>query len=320
MVFSFFFVPLQLKPIVADPFVATSIGPRSEDSSDSAMEEDQEPLSPSVSASAAIPLLPRQRSTDSSSGVPRSTAPMPASKVGLGKVKGANRKGLQRSDDDTETILQQLAEQQRRNSRIQGNIETMLSREQLSTTSAWGVWMGSLANEIDPRLHRQMYRETMHMMMNFVESSRQLPPLHAPFPADQQPPQKPMQQPERPPPQQQPPTSQDQQPTMSYVDMIPPPPTQPLRNNRGQQSDTGTWDSNPFLGCNDTQMPMSGQRTASASFPSIMPPRPSSTPNISQSSIPNISGLSDMLNTPNVEDQSPSQPLGGPGTSGGGFF
>jgi len=155
-----------------------------------------------------------------------------------------------------------------------------------------------------------MYRDTIHTMMDFVESSRLLPPLQAPFPADQQPPQQPTQ-----------PLTQDQQPTTSYVDMIPPPPTQPPRNNRWQQSVTGTWDSNPFVGSYwDTQMPISGQRTASASFPSNMPPRPSSTPNISQSSIPNISGLSDMLNTPNMQDQSLLQPQGGPVTSGGGFF
>jgi hypothetical protein len=100
---------------------------------------------------------------------------MPASKVGLGKEKGAKRKGLQRSDDDIETILQQLAKQQRHYFRIQGNIETMLSRAQLKTTSTWGVWMGSLANEIDPRLHRQMYRDTIHTMMNFLLSMRLFP-------------------------------------------------------------------------------------------------------------------------------------------------
>lgn len=310
-----------------------SFGTRMEYSSASEIEEDQEPRTP-------VPELQQSKRSADSSGVPRSTAPatapMSVSKAGFGKNKGGKRKVPERSDDDTETLLQQLAEQQRHNSRIQGNIENLLSQDQLSTTAAWGAWMGSLANRIDPRLHRQMYKDAINMMMDFVDSSRLLPPLQAPLPAVQQPTQQQLQPNPQTAPQQEPPqfyvdqqpgmsyqqpaaSYDDQQPTTSYVDMIAPPPTQPPMYDRGHQSDTGTSVPQAYLGSWNTEMPTSGQSTASASFPSNMPPRPASTPNMSQTSIRNISGLSDVfnaMNTPNVQDKSPSQPQGGPNSHG----
>lgn len=303
MFFSLFILPLQLKPSVADPHLASSTPLTSQDSSGSEIEEVQQHPSHYTTD---VPTLLHHSSADSCSGLTQSTGYLSAAKTskgGRGKVMGAKRKGVPRGDDDddgTAHILHQLDKQQRQAARIQGNIESMLSREQVSTTSAWGVWMGSLAAQIDPRLHQQMYRDAIPMMMGLLDASRLLPPRHPPGPANlplQQPLQQPLHQPLLQP--------HDQGPTGSLVELIPPLPPHPPQHNRGQQADERQWD-NTYMGQHwDTQMPTAGERTASASF--NMPPRPNSTPNMSQTTIPNLSGLSDMLNTPTMQEQSPSQ-------------
>jgi hypothetical protein len=191
-----------------------------------------------------------------------------------GKNKSKRRADRSEDDEDDEEamILQQLVGQQQQAAKIQGQIESLLNKDQISSTAAWGVWMGTMANQLDPRLLPQMYRDSTNMMLNLLDASSKLPPL-------QQPPRQPTPQP----------LQQPQQPQGTYEELLPQQQQQQQQVFPPVQQQTQqTWDVNW-----DTSGPMAGSSTVQAAF---HPPRPASTPNISLS-MPNVSGLSDLLNT-----------------------
>jgi hypothetical protein len=266
----------SLMPMTAVPSTQESIG--AVEDSGSEVEEDEEELEPSGPSEVAAPT--------STSG-------------GRGKIKGksAKRTGVPTSDP-TEQVMQQLYSQQQDAGRIVGDIGNILHRDRdrdsMSCDDAWGMWMGKLASKIDERLHPEMYQKCTTIMMDLITSSRSLPPLQTPVSVIVQP-----LQPLDPQPLQQP--DQQQQQATTLMDLIPP--LRPLQSRHGQQhtqqhkqqqqqqQQGGSQWTSTYPGANwDTNMPTSGE-------PIAMPmPRPSSTPNLSQSSYPNISGFSDLLN------------------------
>lgn len=201
-------------------------------------------------------------------------------KGGRGVVKGRSKRPIDDGSDDEEMtgMLQQLSQQQKTAAQIQGRIEGLLTRDQQSSASAWGTWMGTLAQQIDIRLHPTLYRQATEMMISFIEASSKLPP-HVPGQAleitQQTTQQLPQQLPQQPPqdgqqlPQQGPQLPQDGQQSTFQPLVI-----QDVRYQHRQEAPTQwpQW---------NTPGPAAGQPEAS---------RPSSTPNMSLGSFGNISG------------------------------
>ena len=96
---------------------------------------------------------------------------------GRGRVKGTKRPLDDASEDDAEmgNMMQQLSQQQKAATAIQGRIEGLLTKDQQSSAAAWGTWMGTLAQQIDVRLHPAMYRQATDMMLDFIAQSAKLP-------------------------------------------------------------------------------------------------------------------------------------------------
>ena len=222
-------------------------------------EEDEEDEEYEAEAECDVPPLPRK-----------------LKKGGRGLVKGRSRskRPIDDGSDDEEMtgMLQQLSQQQKTATQIQGRIEGLLTRDQQSSASAWGTWMGTLAQQIDIRLHPTLYRQATEMMISLIEASSKLPP-HVPGQQTTQ--QLPQQLPQQPPqdgqqlPQQGPELSQDGQQSTFQPLVI-----QDVRYQQRQVAPTQwpQW---------DTPAPAAGQPEAS---------RPSSTPNMSLGSFGNISG------------------------------
>ena len=211
-------------------------------------------------------------------------------KGGRGGVKNTGKRTIHESSDDEQmtVMLQELSQQQKTAAEIHGRIEGLLTKDQQSSASAWGTWMGTLAQQIDIRLHPALYRQATDIMMEYIDASSKLPP-HVPgqqlqLPLRLQTPQQPPQQLPQQPPQQPPP-----QPT-------PQPPPQPPQPVSGEQPGPGVsyqtlmtqqvpyqpqqshWSLQPQW---NTPAPAAGQPEAS---------RPSSTPNMSLPSFGNLSG------------------------------
>ena len=229
-----------------------------------------------------------------------------------------------------------------------------------------GVWMGTLADKIDERLHHQMVQNITIVMWELISTSRLLPPRPAPDPAVSD---APLAQPTLPQQQQQQQlqqqqhNKQQQQPlqhdvtqgagtTTTFTDMIPP--LLPLQHrgryggaqqssDHGQQSSDHGQQSSDHGQQSQSQSQFQSQSQSGYAFPNwdapgptagqvtyTIPTRPSSTPNMSQtsqSSLANLSGMTDMLglNTPqNMTQHSPSDnppaATTNPGMSGAGFL
>ena len=257
-----------------------------EDDLDRDRDSEQPPLQTQQSDSSTIVVA--SSGVIASSGQSSSAASTSkSSKSGRGKVKSSSR--VREGDDDE--VLAQLQMQRTETQRIVGNIGTMLTGTgKVSTNSAWGVWMGTLADKIDERLHEEMVTTTYNIMWDLIKRSKNLPPHQAPVVSQQQP-------------QQQPSQVEDQH-VSSYVDMIPA--LEPFRHRRLQHQTTSTSVPGSEYAFSDwtTPEPTAGQAT-------YLPARPSSNPNLSQSPFANISGVSTLLgmdlNTPtNLVLNSPS--------------
>ena len=98
-------------------------------------------------------------------------------KGGRSLVKGTKRQLDNESEDDAEigNMIQQLSQQQKAAASIQNRIEGFLTKDQQSSAAAWGTWMGTLAQQIDVRLHPAMYRQVTDMMLDFIAQSAKLP-------------------------------------------------------------------------------------------------------------------------------------------------
>ena len=205
-------------------------------------------------------------------------------KGGRSLVKGTKRQLDNESEDDAEigNMIQQLSQQQKAAASIQNHIEGFLTKDQQSSAAAWGTWMGTLAQQIDVRLHPAMYRQVTDMMLDFIAQSAKLPThvtgqeIFIPIP-----PPNPL-QPQVPP--------QDvgkdvQQPTPSYQTLVPQNVPYQFANPASEWQQQQQW---------NTPTPAAGQQDA----------RPASTPvnlsmsfsNISGAGLPSIDGsLSEML-------------------------
>ena len=102
-------------------------------------------------------------------------------KGGRSLVKGTKRQLDNESEDDAEigNMIKQLSQQQKAAASIQNRIEGFLTKDQQSSAAAWGTWMGTLAQQIDVRLHPAMYRQVTDMMLDFIAQSAKLP-THVP--------------------------------------------------------------------------------------------------------------------------------------------
>ena len=102
-------------------------------------------------------------------------------KGGKSPVKGTKRPLDNESGDDAEigNMIKQPAQQQKAAASIQDRIEGFLTKDQQSSAAAWGTWVGTLAQQIDVRLHPAMYRQVTDMMLDFIAQSEKLP-THVP--------------------------------------------------------------------------------------------------------------------------------------------
>ena len=186
-------------------------------------------------------------------------------KGGRGKVKGVSKRmAIQPMEEDD--VLVHLRAQQQQASHMRGEIQTILNSEKQSTTQAWGNWMAAMADEVDPNLRPQLYRQSLEMMLGFQESSKtQQPQPNQPKPPRQQ---------------QQHQQQQQQHQTVNYYDLAVP------DQQQNWHHVAGPW---------ETAQPTAGQNTPEPVYQQQeQPPRSNSMPNIA-TSIGNISGLSDLL-------------------------
>ena len=87
-------------------------------------------------------------------------------------VKSTGKRTIDDSSDDEQmaVMLQQLSQQQKTAAEIHGRIEGLLTKDQQSSASAWGTWMGTLAQQIDIRLQPALYRQATDMMMEYIDA------------------------------------------------------------------------------------------------------------------------------------------------------
>ena len=77
------------------------------------------------------------------------------------------------SDPDPEMgrLMKEMTRQQNAAAAIHTRIQGLLTADQVTTTQAWGVWMGTLAQQVDIRLHADMYHQATNMMMGLIAQS-----------------------------------------------------------------------------------------------------------------------------------------------------
>lgn len=231
---------------------------------------------------------------------------------GKGKGKSTTRKTAPQTativnlsdDDEGADILKQLERQKGNYDKIQDKLVTMLDAEQQSAMSQFGNFLGRLGLQIDERLVNGYYRDALDLTIKTIERSRSLPPIQRhPLPTAPVPLQQPQQQFHQ---QQhfqqaQEQFQQPQQQPQTFTAMF----GGPLHQSQQQQPSTSTW---------DTYQPSSGSNTAQL----VVPPRPWSTPNVSLSSLPRLSDISQTLMTPEDPSLRPQSPSATSGFTGDG--
>lgn len=215
------------------------------------------------------------------------------------------------SEEEVANIVDQLQTQQQQSARIHGQIANLLDVDQSSAMSTWGTFLGKMCARIDERLLPQYYRESLDHVLGFVDRSRMMPIAQPPPPPPlqqythfAQPAQQQLQQ------QQQ----EQQQPT--FTSLLPPAP------GTSQQQQSGYigrqfGDGNPQASSSgwDTMVPTAGQTRVQTGVPA----RPLSTPNMSLTSMPRLSDISNLLTPGNPQDN-PVSPSANQSGTGGRFF
>ena len=205
---------------------------------------------------------------------------------GKGRRKGKDTNAATAATADTQVLSN--------TDRIQGQITDILASGTSTESTAWGNFMGHVSSRIDPQYLMVYYRECIDHAMTYVDRTRALvqppPPQQPPLQQQQFEPNFQSFQ-NVPRFQQQQQQQQQQQPHVpSYTDLIGPGGSGYLTN----PSDNINW---------STLVPTAGQ-----------PPRPQSTPNMTNTSLPRLSDLSAMM-SPDPHTLHSSEQQDSPSTS-----